>query len=358
MWTEHVGAAKRDLNGSRLRDVMKAHALTVHRTLKGAMDDVERQFRDGMKPLLAAKLPGVDDTTIVALITSTIKSFRAGFDRPWAVAALEKQLQGSMQPEAQIIEEPPIVTRVASSITKDPVGYLLGLVLGSAIHPLAPRVRAFLASATASYLDPFLDGEVPAGEYLSRSSGTFMSRLEHTWASDPLCVGECPDIPAECALGQYAAHCVCKMNGNFGFGMHTPGLGRQPASDGETARYFEQLGKAVIAAIQRDFDEPDRKFGALPSLTAGHVIHVGKVHLSGLVLYQTELGNALAQVCVLPPSPPSISFHDHHLPAYPPSIPFHDPSMTVADLAPAFAQANREGEEARREERLRIWGYA
>ena len=44
-------------------------------------------------------------------------------------------------------------------------------------------------------------------------------------------------------------------------------------------------------------------------------MHVGRVHLSGLVLYQNELGNALAN-------------------------------------------ANREGEEARREERLRIWGYA
>ena len=34
MYTEHVGAAKKDLAGSRLRDVMKAHALTVHKTLK------------------------------------------------------------------------------------------------------------------------------------------------------------------------------------------------------------------------------------------------------------------------------------------------------------------------------------
>ena len=54
---------------------------------------------------------------------------------------------------------------------------------------------------------------------------------------------------------------------------------------------------------------------SLACLTAGHITHVGRVHLSGLVMYQTELGNALAN-------------------------------------------ANREGEEARREERLRIWGYA
>ena len=54
---------------------------------------------------------------------------------------------------------------------------------------------------------------------------------------------------------------------------------------------------------------------SLAALNAGHIMHVARVHQSGLVMYQTELGNALAV-------------------------------------------ANREGEEARREERLRIWGYA
>jgi len=241
---------------------MKAHALTVHRTLKGAMDDVERQFRDGMKPLLAAKLSTLDESTITTLITGCIKSFRVGFDRPWAIPALEKQLQGSMMPEAQVAEvAAPPVTRVASSISKDPVGYLLGLVLGSAELPLAPLVRAFLASATAKYLDPFIDGEVAAAEYHQRSDGLFMARLRQAWANDPLCVGACPDIPVECALGQYVAHAICKMNANFGFSAHTPGLGRQPVSDAETGRYFEQLGKAVTAAIQRDFGEGERSFG-------------------------------------------------------------------------------------------------
>ena len=32
--------------------------------------------------------------------------------------------------------------------------------------------------------------------------------------------------------------------------------------------------------------------------------------------------------------------------------------MYQTELGNALAQANREGEEARREERLRIWGYA
>ena len=78
---------------------------------------------------------------------------------------------------------------------------------------------------------------------------------------------------------------------------------------------LEQLGKHLVAAVARDFDEAERKFGSLPALSAAQIVHVARVHLNGLVLYQQELGNALAQ-------------------------------------------ANREGEEARREERMRIWGYA
>ena len=53
----------------------------------------------------------------------------------------------------------------------------------------------------------------------------------------------------------------------------------------------------------------------LDCVSTANIAHVGRIHLNGLVAFQTELGNALAN-------------------------------------------ANREGEEARREERLRIWGYA
>jgi hypothetical protein len=264
MWTDHVGAAKRELAGSRLRDVMRAHALTVHRTLKGAMDDVERQFREGMKPLLAAKLPGVDDTALITLITACIKAFRVGFDRPWAIPALEKQLQSSMlgEPLTEADAPPRAPLRAASSLATDPVGYLLGLALGSAELPLSETLRHFLVVTVARYLDPFLDGEVPAAQYNARSAGPFVARLKAAWAESPLNPGEAPlHIPTECVLGQYTAHAICKMNANFGFGIHTPGLGRQPASEIEVSRYFDQLGKAVVAAICRDFDEPDRQFG-------------------------------------------------------------------------------------------------
>ena len=54
---------------------------------------------------------------------------------------------------------------------------------------------------------------------------------------------------------------------------------------------------------------------SLKGITTGHIAHIARIHLNGLIGYQTELGNALAA-------------------------------------------ANRDGEEARREERMRIWGYA
>ena len=75
MWTDHVRSAKADLEGSRLRTVMKAKALRVHQTLRGAMDDVERQFRDGMTPLVQQKpqAAGFSEMQISALCSAVIR---------------------------------------------------------------------------------------------------------------------------------------------------------------------------------------------------------------------------------------------------------------------------------------------
>lgn len=54
---------------------------------------------------------------------------------------------------------------------------------------------------------------------------------------------------------------------------------------------------------------------SINSLTAAQLLPIAREHLTGLFLYHNELGDALAI-------------------------------------------ANREGEEARRQERMRIWGYA
>lgn len=337
MWTEQVGAAKKELEGSRLRDVMRAHARTINGSLKAAMDDVESQFCEGMRPIVAARLSSsgngapapLDTQQLTTLILSGIRAFRVGFDKPWEIKTLEKQLTACMaldQAEkdaaqqaldAQIAAARPQPNLKASTdMETDPVGFLLGLVLGSVELPLETPVREWLATACADYLDPFIDGEVPPAHYHTRSEGWFMQRLRSRWASRPNADSTPFPVPPQFVLAQYVSHCICKMNTQLGFGQHTPGLGRQPASDHEAARLHDQVGRAIVEAVQRDFEEADRAFGSLKGgLRAENIVHVSRIHLNGLIAYQNELGTALAI-------------------------------------------ANRDGEEARREERMKIWGYA
>merc|ERR1719198_1227641 len=69
---------------------------------------------------------------------------------------------------------------------------------------------------------------------------------------------------------------------------------------------------AIVDASERDFSPPQRVLGTYKNLSAKDLVPIAKQHLKGLFLYHEELGEALAT-------------------------------------------ANREGEEARRQERLRIW---
>ena len=60
------------------------------------MDDVERQFREGMTPFAMQRLGRLDEITddqMANLCTAAVKYFREGFDRPWALATVEKELE-------------------------------------------------------------------------------------------------------------------------------------------------------------------------------------------------------------------------------------------------------------------------
>jgi len=71
----------------------------------------------------------------------------------------------------------------------------------------------------------------------------------------------------------------------------------------------------ILEAVTRDFPPDQRKLSAqMPALQSNVLLDVSREHLRSLFVYQNELGQALAI-------------------------------------------ANRDGEEARRQERLRIWGY-
>ena len=64
-------------------------------------------------------------------------------------------------------------------------GFMKPFVLTSNFFPLLQVGR---------YLDPFIDGEVPASQYQQRSAGTLMERLRAAWASDPARSGAMPEF--------------------------------------------------------------------------------------------------------------------------------------------------------------------
>ena len=376
-----MNAAKRDLTGSRLRSVYIAHALTVHRQLKGAMDDVARQFREGMRSVLNAStasdaqvmhqpsgkfdpmtgkpIPKFDPQTgkqnwydagggsgdlmppptedqsteqlMCSLYSSAVEFYVESFMQANRLdhSTIEMEIMAGMQPQPlspwsaprknmrmSIADVVLAAQAVKAKIESDPISWLKSLILGDEELPLDRNVRDWLSSALARYLDPFIDGEVPANQYQTRSEGFIIQRLEKQWKEREESKGTPMGIESYIILAQYARHAITKMNTNLGFSQHTPGLGRQPVSDREMEAHLEKLGKALVAAIERDFGPDERAIGSLADgIEARHVVSLGRVHWNGLVLYQAELGNSLAA-------------------------------------------ANREGEENRREERMRIWGYA
>ena len=98
-------------------------------------------------------------------------------------------------------------------------------------------------------------------------------------------------------------------------GPETAGHIRQRLAEGTFERNMEVLGLRLVEAIERDFTPAQRRVGELAAIPANALSEISSTHMKGSYMYANELANALAG-------------------------------------------ANRDGEEARREERLRIWGYA
>lgn len=311
MRDDHAQAAVRDIPVIRNCRILKSKAGNIHKVLVGAMDDVEAQFVEAIRSVAAPQLLELTRPTVMELVISSVRSSRAAIDARYALPILEALLDDLL---SQRID----ANRLLKSASKgtDPLGWLLGISMGVIQLDLPCDVADFLCVATARYLDPFIDGEVPAAQYDVESEGPFFARLAKEWQAthgDEQVLP--PGLSPEMALAAYYRHALTKMNMQLGWGAHIPGLGRQPASALEQERHLKQLGVAIVAAIERDFAPEHRSIGSLSAITVNHVIDMGQLHLQGIYAY-------------------------HHA------------------LAEALASANRDGEEARRQERLCIWGYA
>ena len=171
---------------------------------------------------------------------------------------------------------------------------LCSLVIGSCrmqdIFPLDEEARDVLEMVTADYLDPFIDGDVPAADYDNCSAGSFLHHLRKAWHLRHWHAVAVPDMPVPAvALAQYIVHAIRKMNAQCGFtyvNCDEDGMCyRLPIPKAAATAHCQRLGNALAEAIARDFTEADRCFGPDAScLTAKKLTEAATVHLDQIVL--------------------------------------------------------------------------
>jgi hypothetical protein len=199
------------------------------------------------------------------------------------------------------------------SPASQPLLWLQAFVLGASGLELPEELDGWLTTAVARHLDPFIDGEAARREGGGEDSGLLTERLVRMLDKDCSVRGvTAPAIRPRDVLVVYLRHAITKMNALYGFQDHIPGLGRAPTSSDEQTTHARRLGVALERALERDFSPDERCVASLP-ITSDLVAQLSLTHLSGCILYSQSLSNALAA-------------------------------------------ANAEGQEARRRERVRIWG--
>jgi len=246
-----------------------------------------------------------------------VHAHRVKMDADYSLASIEAEFEQQVGTQAidKLSLGPPEATKQVLQPADDPIGWLYNLVMGSIDLDLPEDVSSFLSIHTARYLDPFLDGEVPASQYTARSRGLFATRIEQAWAAErPPTAPATLELPPECLLGAYVRHAITKMNTCLGFGVHMPGQGRQPTLPYEQDRHHKLIGTALAEALKRDFEPAQRCIGSR-EVDAEIIVEISSTHLKSCIMYQSSLADALAA-------------------------------------------ANRDGEEARQQERMRIWGYS
>ena len=151
----------------------------------------------------------------------------------------------------------------AAPVTPDePLAWLHAICSDALPLPLPAEARAFLGRATAAYLDPFLDGELPPTLYKTLAQKfPFPTRLEQAWAEEHAgraVVPPMPAIPPHCAVAEYVRHCICKATAGKNVSLRL-----FSADETLLDAHHTKLSKALAAALFRDFpDEQTRVLGS------------------------------------------------------------------------------------------------
>ena len=255
MLDEHLGAAAAELASARLRHVTHAKAQHVHSIIIAAMDDVESQFCGGMGQVIQKLVPKLPEDQTQSLCAAAVRAHRQQMGQEYTLDVLERKLRELLS-EATKGQPKPAVGRQLAPLATNPHEWLWGVVLGSAGLDLEADVLSLLSSTIANYLDPFIDGEVPASEYAARSTGLVAERWQRACSEQR---GAVADVPPDYILAQYVRHAITKMNTNLGFDAHQPGIGRQPLSDAALDQHAKaRLRRPLAPAPPPEMPTPHR----------------------------------------------------------------------------------------------------
>jgi hypothetical protein len=248
----------------------------VMSTLDAAVDNV--QLRSSLPPAMAAQLgKGLLDALCDVAVRERCDRLRK-LTTPGELAK-------------RIWEEVAIVQDFVRGVSrKGPQSWLLSLVQQEEAVSLPAPLLEYIETHISRHLDPYIDGEVTSAEE-ERGTSPMYERLCEAYKAAH---GRELPTPPEVVLALYIKHGVCKSNATQCFTDLVMGQGRLPIPGEPQARHVRALGKALSAAIVKDFGAAHAKIQGVP-IAPQLLEEIAKEHSDRLFVDHTKNAERLAE---------------------------------------------------------------
>jgi len=265
------------------RAAAKAKAQSVISTLTAAVENVQQQFMIGLR----ASVPPATTAQLSKALLSKMCETAVGL----RCDALLRHLSNEAELTERVWEEVSIVQDFLSGVSKaGPQPWLLSLVLETEKIQLPEELYEFIATHVSRHLDPYIDGDITSPEE-ERGTSPMLQRLHE--AHEKRFGRELP-APPEIVLAMYCQYCIMKCNAYQCFGELVMGQGRLPQPGDPQTRHCAALGKALEAAILKDFGAQHTKIQGVP-MAAKLIEEIAKEHSSKLFYDHSKNSERLAE---------------------------------------------------------------
>ena len=210
-------------------------------TLHAAVDNVQMQFVVGLR---ASVPPGVASQLGKPLLDALCETVVGDRCDKLRGLSSEAEIASRVWEEVRIVQD-----FIGSVSTGGPQAWLLSLIRQESHVSLPEALKDFIETHIADHLDPYIDGDVTSPEEERGTSPLHMQLCKAYAAAH----GRELPAPPEVVLALYVKHAVCKANATQCFSDLVMGQGRLPIPGAPQERHCTALGKALEAAVRKDF---------------------------------------------------------------------------------------------------------